>query len=76
MRIFVTVPDESGSTRKTRLTLVDCNTTNELLRKVSALCGIQQRWLIVKLKQEIANVIIFFIVDQSYRGLELAGIPA
>lgn len=63
MRIFVTAPDETGSIRKTRLTLVDCNTTNELLRKVSALCGIQQRWLIVKLKQEIANVIASLILD-------------
>lgn len=27
MRIFVTAPDETGTPRKTRMTLVDCNTT-------------------------------------------------
>lgn len=51
MRIFVTVPDETGSLRKARLILIDCNTTDDLLRRVYNLCKYQREWLIVKLRQ-------------------------
>lgn len=56
MRIFVTAPDETGTMRKTRLTLVDCNTTNDLLKRLSSLCNTHPRWIIAKIKQDIFNV--------------------
>ena len=53
MRIFVTAPDDTGTLRKTRLTLVDCTTSNDLLKRLSSLCHIHQQWIIAKIKQDL-----------------------
>lgn len=59
MRIFVTAPDETGTFRKTRLTLVDCTTTHDFLKRISALCNVHANSMIVKVKQQHINV--FFL---------------
>lgn len=56
MRIFIIAPDNTGSHRKTRLTLVDCASTTELLRRICALCCIQLKFVIAKIKLEPVNV--------------------
>lgn len=63
MRIFVTAPDDTGTLRKTRLTLVDCTTSNDLLKRLSSLCHIHQQWIIAKIKQDLVNV--YFSVFRS-----------
>lgn len=59
MRIFINAPDETGTMRKTRLTVVDCSTTYELIKKISAHCNLNHKFIIIKLKQERINVYSF-----------------
>lgn len=67
MRIFVTAPDETGIMRKTRLTLVDCNTTNDLLKRLSTLCNIHHKWIIAKIKQDVVNVCTSLFRSESFK---------
>lgn len=67
MRIFVTAPDDTGTMRKTRLTLVDCTTSNDLLKRLSSLCNIHQQWIIAKIKQDLVNVYFSLFRSESFK---------
>jgi hypothetical protein len=56
MLLYVTRQESVQSQAKSRLVLIGCQTTNDLLDKVENFCNTRQEWLIVSLKQGLANV--------------------
>lgn len=56
MRIFLSAPNFPHAEGKTRLTIIDCVTSGDLLHRISEYYGVEQKLIIASLKWEPKNV--------------------
>ncbi len=56
MRIFISIPDETGSHKTTRLSISNCVDTTELIKQISKQLNINKNAFIFLVKNEIVNL--------------------